>query len=185
MALHASAAAAICPTAETARQGFVLMGVDGHSRVEVKPSNDDIVSFDFVIGDKVIATPTYYKGVYLMHLTTEQGTTTVTYDFDYTKEPDLAVGYQKTYKITTRAPDGTTSTGTVENRVAGQEEFEFADCKLDTLILDGVTTYSDRPTTRRHVNYAPALRMFVRSTILIEGAAPVLQVYDRIEPLTP
>ena len=175
-------ALAFCPTAETARKGFALVGPESRTRVEVKPSNDDIVSFDLFIGGRLVSTPTYYKGIFLTKLVADAVTTTASYDFDYTKEPDLFVGYQKSFHITLTAPDGKATTRTVDDRVVGRESITVGDCSLDALVLEGQTASSDRPMQTRRVYFSPLLRTFVRSTITNDGSPPTWIIYDHIEP---
>jgi hypothetical protein len=180
--LIANDALAYCPTMESARKGFALVGPESRTRVEVKSSNDDIVSFDLLVGGKLESTPTYYKGIFLIRVVTDSVTTTASYDFDYTKEPDLHVGYHKTFHITLTAPDGTATTRTVDNRVVGRESVVVGDCTLDTLVLEGQTAFTDRPMQTRRVYFSPALRTFVRTTITNDGSPPTWILYDHIEP---
>jgi hypothetical protein len=180
--LMAKDAFAYCPTIETARKGFALVGPESRTRVEVKPSNDDIVSFDLLVGGKLESTPTYYKGVFLIRVVAESATTTATYDFDYTKEPDLYVGYHKTFHLTLTAPDGKAATRTVDNRVVGRESVVIGDCTLDTLVLEGQTAFTDRPMQTRRAYYSPALRTFVRTTMTDDGSPPTWILFDHIEP---
>jgi hypothetical protein len=130
-----------------------------------------------------VSTPTYYRGAYPVRFLNSAGTTDVSYDFDYTKEPDFHVGQQKSYRMTTKAPDGKSSTMTVSLRVAGQENLVMGDCTLDTFAIEGQTVFPDRPLQKRQVNYSPTLRMYVRAVFTSEGSPPTLQMYDRIEPL--
>jgi hypothetical protein len=180
--LTAEGAFAFCPTAETARKGFALVGPESRTRVEVKPSNDDIVSFDLFVGGKLESTPTYYKGIFLMSVVADSAKTTASYDFDYTKEPDLYVGYQKTFHVTLTTPDGKSTIRTVDNRVVSRENLVVGDCRLDTLVLEGQTAFSDRPMQTRRVFYSPMLRTFVRTTITNDGSPATWILYDHIEP---
>ena len=180
--LAATDAAAYCPTAETARRGFALVGPESRTRVEVKPSNDDIVSFDLFVGGKLMSTPTYYKGIFLIRLVSDTATTTASYDFDYTKEPDLYVGYHKAFHLTLSGSDGKTTTRTVDNRIVSRESITVGDCTLDALVLEGQTASSDQPMQTRRAYYSPTLRTFVRTTVTNDGAPPTWILYDHIEP---
>ena len=175
---------AYCPTAETARKGFALVGPEDRTRTEVKPSADDIVSFDFVIGGRLMSTPTYYKGLYLIRVVAGTETTTASYDFDYLKEPTLAVGDHRTYHVNLTMPDGKVRTNAIDNRVSTRENLTIGDCTLDTLVLDSQVASPDRPFQTRRTNYSPVLRTFVREAITNDGSPPSWLIYDHIEPLT-
>ena len=180
--LLGQSAVAYCPTSETARKGFALVGPESRTRVEVKASNDDLVSFDLFIGGQLMSTPTYYRGLYLIRVIAGTATTSASYDFDYLKEPDLAVGYHKTYHVSLTAPDGKTTTDAVDNRVAGRENLTIGDCTLDTLVLDSQIAFPDRPMQTRHTHYSPMLRTFVREVISNDGSPSMWLLYDHIEP---
>ena len=151
-------------------------------RIEVKPSNNDIVSFDLVVGGQLISTPTYYGGLYLIRIVTGSATTAASYDFDYMKEPDLSVGYHRTYHLSLTT-DGKVTTNTVDSRVSGRENLTIGDCTLDTLALDSQVAFPERPMQTRHTNYSPALRTFVREAISNDGSPPAWVIYDHIEPV--
>jgi hypothetical protein len=182
VALQTHAAFAYCPTSETARKGFALVGPEGRTRVDVKPSENEIVSFDLFVGGELKSTPTYYKGLYLIRVVTGNAVTTATYDFDYMKEPDLAVGYQRTYHVSITTPDGKTTVNIVDNRVSGRENLTIGDCTVDTLVLDSQIAFPNRPLQTRHTNYSPMLKTFVRETITNDGSPPFWLIYDHIEP---
>jgi hypothetical protein len=182
--LQAQAALAYCPTAETARKGFALVGPENRTRVEMKPFDNDIVSFDLFVGGELKSTPIYYKGLYLIRAVTGNAATTAAYDFDYTKEPDLAVGYHKTYHVNITTPDGKSTLNVVDSHVSGRENLTIGDCTLDTLVLDSQIAFPDRPFQTRHTNYSPLLKTFVRETITNDGSPPSWLIYDHIEPMT-
>jgi hypothetical protein len=182
LVLPATPSLAYCPTRDTARQGYALVGSQGGARLQVKPSSDDMVTYDLIIGGKVASTPSYYRGAYLVRFVTGTAATDVTYDFDYTREPDFYLGQQKSYRMTLKTPDGVSTTSMVSFRVAGQEVLVMGDCALDTFAIESQTVYPDRPMQKREVNFSPALRMYVRATITSEGTPPNVQIYDRIEP---
>jgi hypothetical protein len=179
----AQAAFAYCPTVESARKGFALVGPESRTRTEVKASNDDIVSFDLFIGGRLMSTPTYYKGLYLIRVVTGSETTTASYDFDYLKEPDLAVGDHKTYHVNLTMPDGKVRTNAIDRRVSARETLTIGDCPLDTLVLDSQIASSERPLQTRRTNYSPVLRTFVREAITDDGSPPSWLLYAHIEPL--
>jgi hypothetical protein len=129
-----------------------------------------------------MSTPTYYKGIFLIRMVSDATTTTASYDFDYTKEPDLYVGYHKTFHLTLTTPDGKATIRTVDNRIVGRESIAVGDCALDTLVLEGQTASSDKPMQTRRAYYSPALRTFVRTTITNDGAPSTWILYDHIEP---
>jgi hypothetical protein len=181
----APVAFAYCPTNETARNGFALVGPESRTRVEVKPSRDDLVSFDLFVGGQLMSTPTYYKGLYLIRVVAGATTTTASYDFDYLREPDLIVGYHRTYHLSLTTPDGKTVTNAVDIRVVGRESLTIGDCALDTLVFDSQIAFPDRPLQTRHTNYSPALRTFVREAIANDGAPAAWLIYDHIEPPSP
>jgi hypothetical protein len=176
------AALAYCPTVDSARKGFALVGPESRTRTEVKPSNDDIVSFDLFVGGRLMSTPTYYKGLYLIRVVAGSETTTASYDFDYLKEPDLAVGDRKTYHVNLTMPDGKIRTNAVDSRVSARENLTIGDCTLDTLVLDSQIASSERPFQTRRTNYSPLLRTFVREAITNDGSPPFWLIYDHIEP---
>jgi len=175
-------ALAYCPTSETARDGFALVGPEGRMRLEVKPSSDEIVSQDLFIGGKLVSSPTYYKGIYLIQAVDGTATSIASYDFDYTREPDLNVGFQKTFHVTLTTPDGKATTSAVNNRIVAREKIVLGDCTLETLVLEGQTASPNKPMQTRRSHFSPELRAFVRSTITTDGAPPVVIVYDHIEP---
>ncbi len=55
---------AFCPTADTARNGFVL--VKGSVRINVMPSTGEIVTKNYVFDDKPGQTETYYRGRFIL-----------------------------------------------------------------------------------------------------------------------
>jgi hypothetical protein len=182
MTLMASNALAYCPTAESARRGFALVDPEGRTRVEVKASLDDILAFDLFVDGKLTSSPTYYKGLYLISVVSDAATTIASYDFDYTKEPDLYVDYHRAFHVTLTTPDGRATTSAVDNRVIGREQLVVGDCTLDTFVMENQRASVGNPVQTRRTYYSPTLRTFVRSTITVEGAPPTWIVYDHIEP---
>ena len=175
-------AVAYCPTAETARNGFVLAGEP--RRVEVQPSKDDTLTLNLIAGSKLQSTSTYYKGYLLTGIVTGSGTvSTVSYDFDYRKDPPFAEGYHRAYHMRVAPTSGNATTLSVEATIVGRERVTVGDCALDTLVIEARTDYADGSVQTRRAHFSPLLRTFVRATFTNGNAPPSTMVFDRIEPL--
>jgi hypothetical protein len=182
-AAPAAAAGPFCPTRETAGNGFALVNRGTGTRQEVKPSKGDMITTDLLSAGTVTATMTYYKGKYLVVMTSPTATTMFTYDFDYSKEADeLPVGNENVYHLTFRQSDGKSANATIYRHVIGREAINIGDCFYDTLVIEVKTTYSDHTTFTR-ANFSPALRIAVRSIVTRDGSPTSQYIYDRIEPL--
>ncbi len=111
-----------------------------------------------------------------------------TYDFDYTKVPDIKVGDDKRYHPTATVVHGssgtvTKNTLTVDVRVVGQERVVLGGCALDTFVIESATTGAGIPKGIWHTSFSPALRTPIHLKGNFEGLSPVEVSYDRIEQL--
>jgi hypothetical protein len=176
-------ALAYCPTAASARNGFVLVSEARGIRTEVQPSQDDMLTSNLIIGGKLQSTSTYYKGYLVTRIVYGSGTTsTPSYDFDYTKDPPFAEGYHKAFRMTLTQANGAATTLTVETTVVGHERISVGDCALDTLVIEGRTEFADASVQTRRGHFSPLLRTFVRATFTNSNAPSSTTVFDRIEP---
>jgi len=175
-------ALAYCPTAETARNGFVLVGEARGIRIEVQPSKDDMLTLNLLTRGNPQSTTTYYKGYLMTRMVYGGKTTTASYDFDYKNDSPFAEGYHRAFQMTATPEGGKATTLKVENTVVGHEPVSLGDCTLDTLVIQGRTEYADGSFQTRRSNFSPLLRTFVRVIFVSSNAPSSTMVVDRIEP---
>jgi tetratricopeptide (TPR) repeat protein len=178
----AAAAGPFCPTGATARDGFVLFDRKTARKQQVDPSNGDVLTNEYFVGDERAMSATYYKGLLIVFASFLESYIN-SYDIDYTRLGFYQVGQQTLYHGTSVTLDGKARNLTVERRIAGEEKLVIGDCTFDTFVIQSRTLFADGTKAVARSNFSPELRMSLRLTSTAEGADPYEVSYDGIEPL--
>ncbi|KQV79279.1 hypothetical protein ASC90_26335 [Rhizobium sp. Root1220] len=180
--LPAAAHGADCPSANTAKNGFVLENADARS--EFRKQADSIVKAVHHFRDSARQTVFSYAGLFdLARFTDEQY---VMHPLsDLTHVLPLKKGGRASIAFVPLGPVEPADTRwSLELTVAGQESFSLGECKYKVLRIKQVTRKGDEQFDVLSVLYSPDLQATL-AKVYDEGTADEFTVrYDRIQSLS-
>jgi hypothetical protein len=178
-----SATAQDCPTARSARDGFVVERGE-RSKTEVFHVDDSVVRTIFRYDGQSVLETTQFQGLFQLERL-DRGRRTV-----FEPKTDLAAffplkpGEKKTVIFDVKGPTGSTMTRTVALSVKPGEEMYVGACKYRVLKIERNEALNDAPPSFVNFDhYAPDLKLVLAKEFKERDGRTTLIKFDKIYPL--
>lgn len=177
-----SAAADECPTAQTAKQGFILERQD--SRSEVRPASDHFVHVaNFYSGGKR-QDVMYYKGLLPISRFDDSVQSISIPVSDLRTIFPLSLKARRAVTYAPASPSKVGALVSLELTVSGQEQLQLGSCSYEVIAIHNRFLNAEGKTTSEHTDfYSPALGFVLAKRYEEKGGMQTMVEYQSIQPL--